>query len=94
MVLPASDSFRDCVTFGILGTFQRVHTGWGSERWGWLWFVRSCAQRRNKTAKKLDSRISLPTVLPSLLSHDGKRRSHKAAKGGYMPLVWPLIFSD
>ncbi|KRX29705.1 hypothetical protein T09_2502 [Trichinella sp. T9] len=27
MVLPAADSFCNCVTFGILGTFQRVIVG-------------------------------------------------------------------
>jgi hypothetical protein len=28
MVLPAADSYCDCVAFGILRTFQRVYASW------------------------------------------------------------------
>lgn len=57
MVLPAAESFCNCVTFGILGTFQKVYKFQSSERQNlwlvvvqgcWLQFFSNCAQWRNK----------------------------------------------
>ena len=69
MILPAADSFCDCVTFGILGTFQRVYKCEGLGKRNGLLVVgslllvvvglclsSSSAQRRNKN-KKLDIRL-------------------------------------
>ena len=57
MILSAADSFCNCVTFGILGTFQTVYKG--SKWWGgllagcWLWFVKQmCTKKRKKKTPK------------------------------------------
>lgn len=45
MIIPAADSFCKCVTFGILGTFQRINNaralleGAGWLAGGWMQFV-------------------------------------------------------
>lgn len=76
MVLPAVDSFGDCVMWDS-GNFSGSINGralLGGFGGGWLCFVTSCAQRRNKGKKNLDSGIiffsnfSLPALLVSPLS--------------------------
>jgi hypothetical protein len=39
VVLPAADNSCDCVTFGILGTFQRIYKFKGPESQGWWLLV-------------------------------------------------------
>jgi hypothetical protein len=74
LVLSPADSFCNCVTFGILGTFQRVYTCWGSKRLVGCWLVvgrgllSRCAQRRNKKVNitmvklRLAPRNSTPVI--------------------------------
>lgn len=49
--MPSADSFCDCVTFGILGTFQRTGEG-GWVVIGWCGLLTSYAKRRNKKKKE------------------------------------------
>jgi hypothetical protein len=67
VVLPAADSFCNYVTFGILGTFK-VCINARAPHWqggllviprGWLGFVSSPVQRRNKKKKVKFTDLSL-----------------------------------
>jgi hypothetical protein len=70
VILPATDSFWDCMMFGILGTFQRVGDG------GWVgWLVGGCGllssyvKRRNNNKKKLGIlTVKIKLALRNLLS--------------------------
>ena len=70
MVLPAADSFCNCVMFGILGTFQRALLGGVSGYWSFrgLGVVGSHVQRRNKKEIRFMD-ISLSVPLSSFLSY-------------------------
>ena len=66
--MPAADSFCNCVRFGNLENFQRVHKCQSPARGGWLVVVQGvCLQyfsfREETEGKELDSGISLS--LPS-----------------------------
>ena len=67
MVLSAADSFCDCVTFGTLGTFQRVSRGGGGSFW-WLGRLLVVAVVKEEAkGKTLDSGIFLIPLSPLLL---------------------------
>jgi hypothetical protein len=58
--LPATDSFCDCVMFGILGIFQRVYKCWGHSRGGvGGYFKGSLVVMLEELRKKLGLQISL-----------------------------------
>jgi hypothetical protein len=53
VILPAADSFCDCLTFGTLGTLQSIYKCQGPKRCGWLVVIghgllSGHALRRNK----------------------------------------------
>lgn len=66
MVLPAAESFCDCVTFGILGIFQRAYKCQSPDGCGWWGLVAVVVLKKEITTKKLDSEISLHTSPPHL----------------------------
>jgi hypothetical protein len=77
MNLAAADSFNNCVMFGTLGTFQKVHEWQESERHGgllvdfcWLWFVKLSCTKTQKEIRYFGSKnqtcpkeLSIPNQL-------------------------------
>lgn len=79
MPVSVADSFYDCTTFGILGTFERVYKHKGPKRGCRSFKEISCGllvvtlkETKGKKLRFRDLSLSLPSILSLLSSDRGK----------------------